>query len=81
MDIPIRELEGMLDRARNAQLNNHLESLFDFESIDFKCEECGDTKPLIEMRFTHEHVDSGCCNDCAENQHIADSWGFSDGKY
>jgi len=72
-------IERQLDKARNTQLNNHLESLFDTEDIDFKCEECGDTKPLIEMKFTRDHVDTGCCNDCVENETIAEAWGFSDG--
>ena len=70
--------ENQIESFRNNQLNNHLESLFDAESFEFKCEECGDTNPKIEMKHTHEHVDSGCCNDCAEYQHIADAWGFSD---
>lgn len=70
--------DQQIEKFRNNQLNNNLESLFDFESLEFKCEECGDTKPLLEMKFTHKHVDTGCCNDCAENQDIADLWGFSD---
>lgn len=71
-------IDKQLDQARNAQLNNHLESIFDAEDFLYRCEECGDTKPLKEMKFTHDHVDTGCCNDCAENHVIADMWGFDD---
>lgn len=73
-------IDQQLENARNAQLNNHLESIFDTEDFLYRCEECGDTKPLIEMKFTREHVDAGCCNDCAKDQDIADLWGFDNGN-
>jgi len=71
-------INKQIEKFRINQLNDHLESSSESEDVEYKCEECGDTKPKLEMKFTHPHVDSGCCNDCAEDYEIASLWGFND---
>jgi len=73
-------IDKQLDQARNAQMNNYLESIFDAEKFLYKCLECKESKPRVEMKVTDKpELDVGCCNECAANQDIADLWGFDNG--
>jgi len=58
------------------QLADHLDSFKEDGAFKFKCEECLESKPFREMRYTHDHKEEGCCNDCSLIPFIAQQWGF-----
>lgn len=68
--------EDAIARNFDNDLNFHLESFKDIDDFYFDCEECGESKPYREMRFTRDHKDTGCCNDCSSKPDVATAWGF-----
>ena len=64
------------------ETNNYLEnqaqveSLFESGYMLFKCRECGDEKYNRDMAFAFDHIEEGCCNDCAADPETAENWGL-----
>ena len=62
----------------NAHLENQLlaDNIFDAGLLEITCRECGQVNSNKDMAFIFDHIDEGCCKDCAEIESIKTDWGI-----
>ena len=67
-----------VEMETNAYLEREhkVESIFDAGLLDIRCKVCKESKPNKDMAFVFDHIDEGCCKECAEIDHVKSDWGF-----
>jgi hypothetical protein len=67
-----------VEQETNAYLERQslIDSIFDAGLLDIRCKVCKESKPNKDMAFVFDHIDEGCCKDCAEIDHVKSDLGF-----